>query len=133
MSERTKIEREGAYMGLNYTVVATYMGHRCGYVYVPGVLSLSKEERERIEYGIDCHGGVTYLEQKGDELCIGFDCAHLYDVVYHSIMSAECARFSAYREGGIVWTADMVEEDCRKIIAQIIPLSLPQVTAKEIA
>jgi hypothetical protein len=57
----------------------SYLGHLCGYVVVP---------KENPIYGllynqipIAVHGGITYASHEDDEFYIGFDCAHLGDVV----------------------------------------------------
>lgn len=69
--------------GYEAEVIATKMGHRCGYVTVP---------KDHPHYGkgyddidADVHGGLTFA----NEGTFGFDCAHLDDAKDVSIMSDE--------------------------------------------
>ena len=64
-------------------------GHLCGYVVIPkghvlhGINIVHIELYEDIydKCDIDVHGGLTYLEQEKDEYVVGFDCAHVGDII----------------------------------------------------
>jgi hypothetical protein len=55
-------------------------GHLCGYVKIPKG-SFYSNVVHYDEVKVECHGGLTYGEQEEDGLWVGFDCAHLYDLV----------------------------------------------------
>lgn len=54
-------------------------GHFCGYIFLPKDHPLSAIDKKEIS--ISCHGGITYRKYEGENLVIGFDCAHLTDMV----------------------------------------------------
>lgn len=72
--------------GLRAKVVATPMGHRCGYVAVPkGILS-----EDYNDINVNVHGGLTYGAEEDDISWVfwyGFDCDHSCDAKDFSIMS----------------------------------------------
>lgn len=59
------------------------MKHLCGYVLVDSDHWLYGKDYEDIEskYSIYSHGGLTYSRNSEEMWKIGFDCAHLYDLV----------------------------------------------------
>ena len=67
------IEHTFKHCGYKCEVLATEMGHRCGYVTVPKTHPAYGEDYDDLD--IECHGGLTYAN-KGK---FGFDCAHLGD------------------------------------------------------
>ena len=69
--------------GYEAEVIATKMGHRCGYVTVPEDHPHYGKGYDDID--ADVHGGLTFAN-KGT---FGFDCAHLDDGKDVSIMSDE--------------------------------------------
>lgn len=98
------VEGGGTYKNLEYLIVLTPMGHRCGYVAVPPghKLDFVKSEKKKMPfsdreytsyeydaYGIECHGGITFCKRDHDlkdllttscnDLWLGFDCGHAYD------------------------------------------------------
>lgn len=111
-------------------------GYRCGYVELP-----SKDFLINNKYGevrnIDVHGGITYVENKPSDYpvkskfgWIGFDCGHLNDE--HDFKSwikyfpeqrklIEEIRAIAYTsEYSTVKTLEFCEEECKKIVDQLI-------------
>jgi hypothetical protein len=69
--------------GYEAEVIATKMGHRCGYVTVPK--DHPHYGRRYDDINVDVHGGLTYA----NEGTFGFDCAHWNDARDKSIMSDE--------------------------------------------
>ena len=58
----------------------TNMGHLCGYVGVPSFHPASHGKEYDLQLSV--HGGITYRHEHDDGLLwIGFDCAHLDDLV----------------------------------------------------
>ncbi|WFG33898.1 hypothetical protein YN120080_181 [Staphylococcus phage vB_SauM_JDYN] len=75
------------YKGIKLTVKRhPEMGHLNGYINVPA--DITEEKFNSIE---DCsHGGITYDEQEGDYIVLGFDCAHYSDMIpYYNIYSSD--------------------------------------------
>lgn len=77
--------KEFEYKGLHCIIRRVRpMCHLCGYVEIPKTL-LEKPD-DWYEDRINVHGGVTYVgdlpvEEKKKIRVIGFDCAHIYDLV----------------------------------------------------
>lgn len=78
--------------GLRAVVVATPMGHRCGYVGVPNDSQLCGLGYDDVELADGVHGGLTYASRnnrypvESDLYWFGFDCAHIDDKKDFSIM-----------------------------------------------
>jgi hypothetical protein len=112
-SERCAPERlaYGNYRGLDYYVL-NLGTHPCAYV------DISEYEGEPLNVEkIDCHGGITYLEQylatvdrKG--AFIGWDYSHCWDY------NGACRDFPYTKELKRWTTAEMVDE-CKHVIDQI--------------
>jgi hypothetical protein len=109
------IEKTAEYNGYKFEVVLTEAGHRCGYVYVP---------LPGAEYlDLEVHGGITY----SDFECIGFDCAHYGDspdieavrTAWGDSVADSCKVFTS---DGVVWTSEMVENECKSLIDQLIKM-----------
>lgn len=75
------------YKGIKLTVKRhPEMGHFNGYINVP--TNITKEQFNDIED--HSHGGITYDEQEGDYIVLGFDCAHYSDMIpYYTIYSSD--------------------------------------------
>lgn len=67
---------------------------------------------------IDVHGGVTYFEvSPGGTITIGFDCAHINDLIpTFSIQAGE-------KEGEEYRTIDFVKKEIRRMVDQIIKIN----------
>ena len=67
---------------------------------------------------IDVHGGVTYFEvSPGGAITIGFDCAHINDLIpTFSIQAGE-------KEGEEYRTIDFVKKEIQKMVDQIIKIN----------
>ncbi|HMG68274.1 MAG TPA: hypothetical protein VK588_11335, partial [Chitinophagaceae bacterium] len=58
------IEGGGHWLGFEYLITFTDLGHRCGYVAIPPGHVADKEHDRREDWDIDCHGGVTFINRK---------------------------------------------------------------------
>ena len=78
--------------GLRAVVIATPMGHRCGYVGVPEGNKFYGLGYDDVHLNEGVHGGLTYAQGNGeypveaDLWWFGFDCAHYDDKKDWSIM-----------------------------------------------
>lgn len=129
-----EIERDFEYCGLRCVVIATHLGHRCGYVEVPRGSEFFGAGYDGMPDGWDVvHGGLTY---SGDRLgdgswYAGFDCIHRGDAKDPEL----CKDISpdVYPElffQGHVWTADEVAEEC-KLLAVAISADCDEGRTKE--
>lgn len=114
--------------GLRAVVIATPMGHRCGYV---GVDALNKN------YGLgyddvdaNVHGGLTYARKGGeypaesDLYWFGFDCAHCDDRKDWSIMDEKYKNIynsigSIDFEGSTIKDLDFCTKECESLARQL--------------
>lgn len=90
-----KIEEEGdrkefQHLGLECLILRhSELKHLCGYVGISlDMLTEAEKNRSYEDWDIDCHGGLTFGALGNDDskwkkgyLWLGFDCAHLGDVV----------------------------------------------------
>lgn len=134
-----KQEKRFEYKGFPCVVLFMPMGYRCGYVGLPKENKYYGKSYDDIP--VDCHCGLTYAsdrlhEQKDISIWwIGFDCGHCcdgYDVqkikeLYlddENIMK-QVERMSDYFKifsENPVCTLEYCEEECKKIVEQIIEL-----------
>lgn len=118
-----EIERDFEYCGLRCVVVATPMGHRCGYVEVPSGSGSFGVGYDGMPDGWDVvHGGLTYAGDRfGDgSWYAGFDCAHGFDGRDPEL--CEDIPPDVYPEfffQGHAWTADEVAEECKLLAVAI--------------
>lgn len=109
--------------GLRAVVVATDMGHRCGYVAVTrGHATFGKDY---YEVTVDVHGGLTYSEidnyypvktEASEVWWFGFDCAH------HGDLPDPSLRSYVYRSAeteGVVRTLDYCVQECESLAKQL--------------
>lgn len=111
-------------VGYEAEVLATPMGHRCGYVTVPAGHPLEGKGYNDIDAAIDVHGGLTYSAGA----TFGFDCAHLGDKRDVNIMSEEYRKIYAehpYLTMGedVVRTLDFCVNECERLAAQLKELA----------
>lgn len=118
--------------GLRAVVVATPMGHRCGYVAVQEGTPLCGlgYDDEKVD-GIRVHGGLTYAGgggkypvEDGDILWwFGFDCAHYDDAKDGSIMDdSHKAAYEIIKDlnlGGTVKDTAYVVAECEDLARQL--------------
>lgn len=72
------------YKGIELTVKRhPQSGHLNGYINVP--TDITEEKFNAIENL--SHGGITYDEQEGDYIVLGFDCAHYSDMTPYAVIS----------------------------------------------
>lgn len=130
-----KLEKQFEYKGFPCVILFMPTGYRCGYVGIPKDVKIDIDS-------IGCHGGITYnrdylYHQEWKDLrWIGFDCAHCfdgYDVetakklfsdedgVMKQIASLESTGyFSFCNEDNPIRTLEYCEEECIKIVNQVI-------------
>lgn len=129
------------YKGFPCVVLFQPLGFRTGYVGIPKGRKYYKSNHERIP--VNCHGGLTYSSLKlyhqndTDMWWIGFDCGHCcdgYDVEklkeYFADDESIMRSYHAMEETGYyalcnehpIRTQEYVEDNCRKIIDQLIAL-----------
>jgi hypothetical protein len=119
MIEESKIEKRWTTaVGYEAEVLATSMGHRCGYVTVPEGHSCAGKDYNDLD--VDVHGGLTYALDNQ----FGFDCAHFYDAKDPELMSEEYRkiyeRWPSMRElDGTVKTLEFCVKQCEKLAAQL--------------
>jgi hypothetical protein len=133
------IEGGGTYKGYEYIITFIGHGHRCGYVAVSDGDWSNDDD-------IDCHGGITFSSKKHgakdllpvacDDLWIGFDAAHAWDlpcyntaIKYFSDEPDELDRINSLAECrmglGVDYNAShktygFMEAECKSIIDQLI-------------
>ena len=118
--------------GLRAVVLATTMGHRCGYVGVP--LAHPHHGRDYGDsglYDIDVHGGLTFSSEEigkfpveSDLHWFGFDCAHYMDAKDTSIMDEKYLEIHEKYprlnfEGSVVRDLAFCERECEKLAKQL--------------
>jgi hypothetical protein len=122
MREESKIEKQWiTKAGYQAEVLATFMGHRCGYVTVPDEHPCAGKDYNELD--VDVHGGLTFgLGQK-----FGFDCAHLYDGKDPDLMSEAFRKvyemWPRFDEGGTVKTLEFCVAECERLAAQLKDLA----------
>ena len=115
-----KIEKEWTTQaGLKAQVIATPMGHRCGYVSVPAEHPMFGKHYDDVE--VTVHGGLTYAEAEDEAWCFGYDCAHWDDAKDPALMSDEYKK--AFRNwpgsGGTIKTLDFCVAECESLAKQL--------------
>lgn len=132
-------EKRFEYKGFPCVVLFMPMGFRCGYVGLPKENKYYGKSYDDIP--VDCHCGLTYSDRKlhmqndTSVWWIGFDCGHAcdgYDVQKIKELYADdenimkqVERMSDYFKifaGSPVRTLEYCEEECKKIVEQIIEL-----------
>lgn len=131
MRDWTK-EKEWQSSGLTCVVVATSMGHRCGYVGVP-----KEHPAHGFDYDIDTlndihvHGGLTFASavDKGypcanpDGLWFfGYDCAHIGDKRDPSLLSDEMRQAYSYgfeEPGSTIKDLNYCINECESLARQL--------------
>ncbi len=115
--------------GLECAIVRQPMLHLCGYVKLPQELkNISREEWED-DLSIEVHGGISYcssypfsIPDSDNDIWIGFDTAHAYDLMTYPFDTVEricepIARGDKYRD------VDFVKAECTKLAAQLKKLA----------
>jgi hypothetical protein len=105
--------------GLKAHVIATSMGHRCGYVSVPAGHPMFGKHYDDVE--VNVHGGLTYAAEEDGLWCFGYDCAHWDDAKDHEIMSDEykMAFMNWPNDGGTIKTLDFCVAECESLAKQL--------------
>jgi hypothetical protein len=118
--------------GLRAVVLATVMGHRCGYVGVPESHPHYDKDYNDVP-DINVHGGLTYSSHGiAAELVLekplywfGFDCAHYMDAKDLTIMDEkhreihEKYSIAEREEGAMVRDLPFCERQCEKLAKQL--------------
>jgi hypothetical protein len=87
-------ERFGTHAGFDWLVIASDMGHRCGYIRIPEDHPWHGKGYDDID--VDVHGGLTFsqvAEFTSPGYWIGFDCNHAWDIPDPDIASDEYVPF----------------------------------------
>ncbi|WP_178914064.1 hypothetical protein [Furfurilactobacillus rossiae] len=87
------------------------LGHLCGYVELPSKHPYYGSDYEDIP--VDVHGGLTYAMQNEEYWEIGFDCAHLGDIIPGLIDHISALPNEHY------WTIQDVEHELYKLVDQL--------------
>lgn len=93
------------------------LGHLCGYVVIPKSHPWHGKDYDEIDDKVQVHGGITYGQFEkdyGNEYRIGFDCAHLGDLVPTDLLIASSLARGEYRDIGYV-TAE-----CESLARQVL-------------
>lgn len=61
-------------------------GSLCGYVYIP--LEHPVAQAKIPEDVLNVHGGITYWDERNGSFVVGFDCAHVGDLIPNSELMA---------------------------------------------
>lgn len=122
MSKELKIEKKWTTAaGYEAEVIATPMGHRCGYVTVPEGHACADKDYDELR--VDVHGGLTY----GHGRKFGFDCAHWNDAKDPALMSDEYRKihekWPRFDEGGTIKTLEFCVAECERLAAQLKELA----------
>lgn len=134
-----KQEKRFDYKGFPCVILFMPMGYRCGYVGIPKDTEIDTDS-------IACHCGIayeaTYLHNQADtdKLWIGFDCGHACDgfdldkikelyaddesVMKQTEIMEKTGYFAICNEGNPVRTLEYCEEECKKIVEQLIKLDI---------
>ncbi len=125
-----KIEVHEKFKTYEYCVVATEMGHRCGYVKTEECDIAYKKHYDDLHSNITCHGGLTYSDNTnfgGSEgHWIGFDCAHAGDSPDPELLTEDNKPSSDYLSafrGGTVRSKYFCVKWCKSIIQDIITMN----------
>jgi hypothetical protein len=117
-----KIEKEWTTKaGFKAEVIATDMGHRCGYVSVPKDHPWHGKTYNDVD--LDVHGGLTYAGMEDGDWWFGYDCAHLGDARDPELMSDEYKNVLLGRklnfDGDTVKTLDFCVNECESMAWQL--------------
>jgi hypothetical protein len=66
-------------MPVNLSHIKMIDKYYCGYVAFDKVLFRDISDIKKFSEEVWVHGGVTFLEEDGDTIIFGFDCAHAFD------------------------------------------------------
>jgi hypothetical protein len=117
--------------GLRAVVLATVMGHRCGYVGVPESNAYFGKDYNDVDAYV--HGGLTFsshgiaadLEIEKPLYWFGFDCAHYMDAKDLTIMDEKHLKFhNEYQhcysdEDAVVRDLPFCERECEQLAKQL--------------
>lgn len=120
-----KVEKHWKHSDLVCVVIASEMGHRCGYVGIPITHPLAGTNHDNL-YDIDVHGGLTYSAWGGsypipavNTWWFGYDCAHYNDSRDRSIISEKYEELLELDFGGIVRDLDFCIDECERLAEQL--------------
>jgi hypothetical protein len=106
--------------GLKAQVIATPMGHRCGYVGVPEGHPMYGKHYD--EVNVYVHGGLTFSHDEDGLWWFGYDCAHSDDAKDPELMSDEYKKvfmdWPRFNEGAIR-TLEFCVAECESLAKQL--------------
>lgn len=124
-----RIERVFEEAGLVCLTKTHPLGHRCGYVAVPSGHPMYGKDYEKIHatWDVDVDGGLTFSRMVAGMWVIGWDAAHAWHGEDRSIMDPVTRAFHdrhpEYVRCGLVVSADMAEEETRRLARQMAACS----------
>lgn len=111
---------KGEFKGFKFAIVS-YGTHPCCYVFLPKEHKYYGKSYDEID--IDCHGGLTYLNEDlifnplvNDDWVIGWDYAHLND--YLGIDEIEFMKKIVHSQDK-KWTTEELFEEVKQVIEQL--------------
>ena len=125
--------------GLKAVVLATDMGHRCGYVQCPeNIMHLSYDEIDGLLENY-VHGGLTFIgtPQHCDFYAVGFDCAHSCDAKDPELLKGDYLNYELMLpsnlrniDNGKIRTKEFVIKECKKLSKLLMKASEKRVVVK---
>ena len=141
--ERSRVEESGTAFGLDFAVIVSSLGHRCGYVRVPEshpwhgahynhrADGAPTDEDDfdwdaRIDAKVTVHGGLTFSDKTVHKdlpsgWWFGFDCAHAGDGRDPDLAHESMKQYAAF-EGGIVRSRTYVRDECASLAKQFVAI-----------
>lgn len=104
---------EGVYEGIKYFIVS-YGTHPCAYI--ENVWKFDDYDDDRL-YEIEVHGGFTFLGEREQTNCLGWDYAHYCDY-YEYPTNIAIAPISGLRR----WMYEDILEEVKDVINQMIEI-----------
>lgn len=130
-----RVEEDFEYKGFRCVVVASGMGHRCGYVQIPKGHPYFEKPYEEIDEVVNVHGGLTYgtmsksypVETEISSYWLGFDCAHYGDArdleLIKEFNSQVYEIYAGMYNEGHLWTADEVCDELKQMVDQLVEVA----------
>ena len=105
--------------GLKAQVIASPMGHRCGYVGVPEGHPMYGKHYDDVN--VDVHGGLTFSNDEDGLWLFGYDCSHWGDAKDFELMSDEMKRtFTRWPDTkGTIRTLEFCVAECESLAKQL--------------
>lgn len=99
------------------------LGHLCGYVELPKNHIWNEFTDENFGF-INVHGGITYCFQQGGSTIIGFDCAHVGDLI-------PSRNYTTFGTQDSYKDIDYVMNECKSLVQIILSVGVSILTDKK--